>query len=73
MDRCRDPADADIKYEDGPAGKVRLIMWDMTGIDAYRFGRADLQRVTYSKYYAGNKMKGGIGNQLCGHGVTWDL
>jgi hypothetical protein len=48
-------------------------MWDMTGIDAYRFGRADLQRVTYSKYYAGNKMKGGIGTQLSGYGVTWDL
>ena len=39
-----------LKYrKDGPAGKVRLIMWDMTGIDANRFESADLQRVTYSK------------------------
>ena len=63
-----------LKYrKDGPAGKVRLIMWIMTGIDAYRFGSADLQRVTYSKYYAGNKMKGSISAQLCGYGVTWEL
>lgn len=48
-------------------------MWDMTGIKAYQFGAADLQRDTYSKYYAGNCMKGGIFCQLCSWMGVHDL
>jgi len=48
-------------------------MWDMTGIKAYQFGAADLQRGTFSKYYAGNCFKGGIFTQTCGWIGVWDL
>mmetsp|Transcript_42594 Transcript_42594/g.90589 ORF Transcript_42594/g.90589 Transcript_42594/m.90589 type:complete len:93 (-) Transcript_42594:155-433(-) len=53
--------------------KNRVIMWDMTGINTYQFGVADLQRGTYSNYYAGNCFKGGIGSQLCGWITLWEL
>lgn len=62
-----------IKYREREGVKTRVIMWDMTGIEAYRFGAAELQRNTFSKYYAGNCFKGGIGIQLCSWGVTWTL
>lgn len=62
------------KYSERPGvEKMLVVMWDMTGIDAYKFSSAEDQRDTYSKYYAGNKFKGGIGTQLCGYGVTWEL
>ena len=48
-------------------------MWDMTNIDAYAFSDADLQRLTYSKYYNGNVFKGGVSNQLCGWIRTAEL
>ena len=41
-------------------------MWDMTNIDAYGFSDADLQQLTYSKYYNGNVFIGGLFTQLCG-------
>ena len=63
-----------IKYRERDGVKTRVIMWDMTGVDAYRFGASELQRNhTYSKYYAGNCFKGGIGIQLCSWGLTWSL
>ena len=62
-----------IKYRERDGRKTRVIMWDMTGIEAYRFGAAELQRNTYSKYYGGNYFKGGIGIQLCSWGLTWPL
>lgn len=62
-----------IKYRERDGVKTRVIMWDMTGIKSYRFGAAELQRDTYSKYYAGNCFKGGIGLQLCSWGLTWPL
>jgi hypothetical protein len=48
-------------------------MWDMTGIPAYQFAGAQVQRHTYSKYYAGNCFKGGIMTQLCGWIGVHDL
>ena len=48
-------------------------MWDMTGIKADQFSGAQIQRDTYSKYYAGNCFKGGIFTQLCGWGGVHDL
>ena len=41
-------------------------MWDMINIPAYAFSDADLNRFTYSVYYAMNCFKGGIFVQLCG-------
>ena len=55
----------ELKYGEKNGVKIRPVMWDMTGIKAYQFGAADLQRDTYSKYYAGNCFKGGIFCQLC--------
>ena len=54
--------------EDSIAKKdpVRVVMWDMTNIPAYAFSDADLNRFTYSVYYAMNCFKGGIFVQLCG-------
>ena len=51
----------------------RIVMWDMTNVDAYSFSDADLQRLTYSKYYNGNVFKGGVFTQLCGWIGTADL
>ena len=50
-----------VKY-----AKQRIVMLDMTNIDAYGFLDADLQRLTYSKYYNRNVFKGGVFTQLCG-------
>lgn len=62
------------KYGETNGGiKRRPIFWDMTGIRAYQFGAAELQRDTYSKYYAGNCFKGGIFIQLCGWMGNYDL
>jgi len=63
----------EMKYGERNGVKTRPIMWDMTGIKAYQFGAADLQRDTYSKYYAGNCFKGGIFTQLCGWGGVHEL
>jgi hypothetical protein len=63
----------DVKYGESRGKKTRPIMWDMTGIRAYQFGGAKIQRDTYSKYYAGNCFKGGIFTQLCGWGGVHDL
>ena len=46
------------------------VFWDMTNILAYAFSDADLNSITYSKYYAQNYFKGGVSNQLCGWIVT---
>ncbi len=51
----------------------RIVMWDMTDVKAYGFSDADLQRLTYSKYYNGNCFKGGVFTQLCGWIGTGDL
>jgi hypothetical protein len=56
------------KYDVKNGVKTRPVMWDMTGIHAYQFGAGDLQRVTFSKYYAGNCVKGGIFVQTCDWG-----
>ena len=48
-------------------------MWDMTNIEAYAFSDPDLQRLTYSKYYAMNCFKGGVFTQLCGWIGVGDL
>ena len=58
----------DLKYP-----SERIIMWDMTNIDAYGFTDADLQRLTFSKYYNGNVLKGGVFTQLSGWIGTADL
>ena len=52
---------------------MRLVFWDMTNVPAYAFSDPDLNRNTYSKYYAENCFKGGISNQLCGWIRTADL
>ena len=51
----------------------RPVMWDMMGLSAYNFSNAQLQRITYSKYYAKNCFKGGIFTQFCGWLGTYDL
>ena len=35
----------------------RIVMWDMTNIEAISFSDADIQRLTYSKYYNQNSSK----------------
>ena len=62
-----------IKLRETDEKKYRITMWDMTGIASYKFGAADLQRVTFSKYYASNCMKGGVGIHPCGWLVAWLL
>ena len=44
----------------------RIVMWDMTNIESFSFSDADLQRLTYSKYYNQNCFKGGVFVQLLG-------
>lgn len=56
----RDPL-WNLKYADD-----RVEELDMTDISAFGFSDPDLQRLTYSKYYNGNVLKGGVGVQLCG-------
>ena len=48
-------------------------MWDMTNVSAVKFEAAELQRATFSEYYSENCFKGGVGIQLCGWLVAWDL
>ena len=62
-----------LKYRERNGEKIRPIFWDMTGIKAYQFGAANLQRDTFSKYYAGNCFKGGIFVQLSSWMGVWDL
>ena len=38
----------------------RPVFWDMTNIPTCAFSDADLNRITYSKYYGMNCLKGGI-------------
>ena len=60
------------KLNDNYSGQ-RIVMSDMTNIDAYGILDADLQRLTYSKYYNGNVFKGGVFTQLCNWLGTGDL
>jgi DDE superfamily endonuclease len=48
-------------------------MWDNTGIPMFKPSDPELQRLTYSSYYAGNVFKGAIGIQLCGWITTEEL
>ena len=48
-------------------------MWDMTNIEATSFSAADIQRLTYSKYYIQNCFKGGVFIQLLGWIGVGDL
>ena len=48
------------KWNDKYPRSQRIVMWDMTNSDA------NLQRLTYSKYYNQNCFKGGVFVQLCG-------
>ena len=54
------------------AGK-RVVMWDMTNVQCPKSSDATLQSLTFSKYYAMNCFKGGIGIQPCGWIVLHDL
>lgn len=54
------------KWNDKYPRSQRIVMWDMTNIEAYGFSDANLQRLTYSKYYNQNCFKGGVFVQLCG-------
>jgi hypothetical protein len=51
----------------------RIVMWDMTNIEAISFSAADIQRLTYSKYYNQNCFKGGVFIQLLGWIGVGDL
>ena len=61
------------KLRERKGKKFRIIFWDMTGIKTYKFSAADKQRVTWSKYYATNCVKGAGGIQPCTWGVTVPL
>jgi hypothetical protein len=52
---------------------MRMMYHDMTGIGAYRFGASDVQNLTYSEYYGGNVLKGGIFTQCGGWLGTHEL
>ena len=53
---------------------TRAIMWDNTNVDMHgKPSDANLQRLTYSQYYAGNVAKGGVFVQLCGWLGAWEL
>jgi hypothetical protein len=54
------------KWSDKYPRGQRVVMWDMTNIEAYGFSDTDLSRLTYSKYYNQNCFKGGVFVQLCG-------
>jgi hypothetical protein len=52
----------------------RIIMWDNTNINfCFKPSSADVQRNTYSAYYAGNCAKGSVFIQPCGWMGTHDL
>jgi hypothetical protein len=61
------------KWSDKYPRNQRIVMWDMTNIEAYGFSDADLNRLTYSKYYNQNCFKGGVFIQLCGWLGTAEL
>ena len=44
----------------------RIIQWDNTDVCMTKLGNADMQRTTYSSYYASNCVKGAVRLQLCG-------
>ena len=44
----------------------RIIQWDNTDVRMTKLGNADMQRTTYSSYYASNCVKGAVRLQLCG-------
>ncbi len=48
-------------------------MWDMTNIGCFGFSDANMQRLTYSKYYNQNCFKGGMFCQLLGWIGVGDL
>ena len=52
---------------------MRMMYHDMTGIGAYRFGASDIQNLTYSEYYGGNVLKGGVFTQCGGWLGTHEL
>ena len=52
------------KFEDEES--LRVVMWDMTNIPACAFSDPNMNRITYSVYYAMNCFKGGVFVQLCG-------
>ncbi len=62
----------DNKWKAAYDGK-RIIMWDNTALPIKQPSDAELQRNTYSAYYAGNVAKGGIFLQLCGWLGTEEL
>ena len=49
-----------VRYTD-----ERVVMWDNTNIPSDKFGNADLQAATFSKYYNMNCCKGGVFLQTC--------
>lgn len=51
----------------------RVVMWDNTNIKMYVPSDACNQRITYSRYYAGNVGKGAVYIQLCGWMGTHDI
>ena len=61
------------KWSDKYPRSQRIVMWDMTNIEAYGFTDTDLNRLTYSKYYNQNCFKGGVFIQLCGWLGTAEL
>ncbi|EJK48707.1 hypothetical protein THAOC_32473 [Thalassiosira oceanica] len=52
------------KFDDKKS--LRVVMWDMTNIPACAFSDPNMNRITYSVYYAMNCFKGGVFVQLCG-------
>ena len=53
------------EFEERYKGR-RIIMWDNTNINIAQPSCADMQRATWSSYYASNVLKGGIFLMLCG-------
>ena len=51
----------------------RIILWDMTNVTMPQSSDAGVQRTTYSQYYSENCLKAGVGIQLCGWLLVWDL
>jgi hypothetical protein len=54
------------KWNEKYSKDQRIVMWDMTNIEAFSFSDANIQRLTYSKYYNQNCFKGGVFVQLLG-------
>ena len=49
----------------------RPIIWDMTNVTTHAFSDTNIQRVTYSEYYAENCFKAGIFCQLWWQFMGW--